>query len=250
MAAVFVLNVVMLTRLGLLSREVPVSTRLQGLLCVLQLAPLAVLHFDWRVAVLAAVLVLANAAGLALERRGRHLAGTLLGTRFLVFSSIAVTVAALAGGLRFAGWLVEAFPALTAAGTLWPAINLIAGAVLILTNEVNLAIRYGFYRLNLEPKLDDPGTPADGAAPATDARQYNAGRVIGILERYFILTLLLAGSDLSALAVILAAKGLARFQQLDRREFAEYVLIGTLASALSAVLVGMAVRYALTQSGS
>lgn len=245
MASVFLLNVVMLSRLGLLTREVPVSARMQGLLCVLQLLPLAALHLDWRVAVLGAVLVLANAAGFALERHGRHLAGT----RFLVFAVIALTAAAMSGDLRFAAWFTQAFQGLDPlpAGASWPAINLLAGAVLILTNEVNLAIRYGFYRLNLEPKLESPaGT--DGPAPATDQRQYNAGRVIGMLERYFILTVLLAGSDLSALAVILAAKGLARFQQLDRREFAEYVLIGTLASALSAVLVGLAARYALTQS--
>ena len=65
--------------------------------------------------------------------------------------------------------------------------------------------------------------------------------MIGILERYFILTALLSGADYAAIAVILAAKGFARFKQLDRREFAEYILIGTLASTLSAVVVALLV---------
>lgn len=88
----------------------------------------------------------------------------------------------------------------------------------------------------MEPKLEPLDPHASDTPGATDQTQYNAGRVIGILERYFVLILLLAGSDYGAIAVILAAKGFARFKQLDRREFAEYVLIGTLASTLSAVL--------------
>lgn len=125
----------------------------------------------------------------------------------------------------------------------------------MLTNEINLAIRFGFHRLNLEPKLDDPDSapaaPA-GKAAVTDERQYNAGRVIGILERYFVFVAMLAGADFAALAVVLAAKGFARFKQLDRREFAEYILIGTLASTLGAVVMAQLVGAlaGLPQSGS
>lgn len=42
-------------------------------------------------------------------------------------------------------------------------------------------------------------------------------------------------SPFFTLAFILAAKGLARMKQLEDRPFAEYMLIGTLISALSAI---------------
>ncbi|MFP4432374.1 MAG: hypothetical protein ACOCW6_05740 [Spirochaetota bacterium] len=41
-------------------------------------------------------------------------------------------------------------------------------------------------------------------------------------------------ADLSALGMVLVAKGIVRFQQLDDRDFAEYVLIGTLLSIFAA----------------
>ena len=48
-----------------------------------------------------------------------------------------------------------------------------------------------------------------------------------------------------AVGWIIAAKSLARFKQLEDREFAEYFLVGTLASFLLAVLVGQGVRILL-----
>jgi hypothetical protein len=42
-----------------------------------------------------------------------------------------------------------------------------------------------------------------------------------------------------ALGLIVAAKALARFRGLEDRDFAEYFLIGTLASLLHAVAVGV-----------
>jgi len=47
---------------------------------------------------------------------------------------------------------------------------------------------------------------------------------------------------------IIAAKSLARFKQLEDREFAEYFLVGTLASFLLAVLVGVGIRILLKQA--
>ncbi len=49
----------------------------------------------------------------------------------------------------------------------------------------------------------------------------------------------------AALAVVLAAKSIARFEELRDRPFAEYYLVGTLASLLVAVLTGLAVQLAL-----
>ena len=62
--------------------------------------------------------------------------------------------------------------------------------------------------------------------------------MIGYLERLLTLTFVLLG-QYEALALILAAKSIARFEGLKRREFAEYYLIGTLSSVLFAMLVGI-----------
>ena len=65
-----------------------------------------------------------------------------------------------------------------------------------------------------------------------------AGALIGILERVFTLTLVLVGQYM-ALALILTAKSIARFEDLKDRKFAEYYLIGTLSSMLFAVFIGI-----------
>lgn len=74
-----------------------------------------------------------------------------------------------------------------------------------------------------------------------DQREYNAGRVIGILERWLMYSVIVTSQNYNVIAIIIAAKGIARFRELDRREFAEYVLIGTLASTLLTIVVGEAV---------
>ncbi|MCB1318491.1 MAG: hypothetical protein KDK27_21140, partial [Leptospiraceae bacterium] len=48
-----------------------------------------------------------------------------------------------------------------------------------------------------------------------------------------------------AAGFIMAAKGFARFKELDDRNFAEYVLIGTLLSAGFAILIGIFVAFIL-----
>jgi hypothetical protein len=49
----------------------------------------------------------------------------------------------------------------------------------------------------------------------------------------------------SAIGFVLAAKAFARFKELEDREFAEYVLIGTLLSSSVAVAIGILVRFVL-----
>ena len=69
----------------------------------------------------------------------------------------------------------------------------------------------------------------------------SAGRLIGILERMFTLTLILL-DRWDAVALLLAAKSLARFKELDERQQAEYYLVGTLISLLGATATALAVR--------
>jgi hypothetical protein len=122
----------------------------------------------------------------------------------------------------------------------WVNINaIIMGAVLV-TTEINFFIRYVFSAFNLIPQIavSEPDQPR---AAVVDSKEYNAGRFIGILERILIFFFVLV-SQYTAIAFIVAAKGFTRFKDLDQREFAEYVLIGTLLSASSAVLAALLVK--------
>lgn len=87
---------------------------------------------------------------------------------------------------------------------------------------------------------DEPEPPAG----LDDSGLEGSGQLIGILERLLGLVLVLMG-EWAALAVVLAAKSIARFEELRDRPFAEYYLVGTLASLLVAVLTGLAVQLAL-----
>lgn len=67
-----------------------------------------------------------------------------------------------------------------------------------------------------------------------------AGAVIGHLERALLLTFMLMKSY-ELIGFVVMAKSIARFEELKDRTFAEYFLIGTLASTLFAVLVGVVI---------
>lgn len=69
-----------------------------------------------------------------------------------------------------------------------------------------------------------------------------AGRYIGMAERALMLTLVLADA-LTAVAFVITAKSLARFEKLTTdKAFGEYYLVGTLASTLLAIAVGLTIR--------
>jgi uncharacterized protein DUF3307 len=71
------------------------------------------------------------------------------------------------------------------------------------------------------------------------------GATIGVLERILVVVFVLAGTDV-AIGFVVAAKTLARFRQLDDREFAEYYLLGTLGSVAVAIVTALVARAALT----
>lgn len=68
-----------------------------------------------------------------------------------------------------------------------------------------------------------------------------AGKVIGAFERAIIVPMVFVGAY-EAIGLVLAAKSIARFDQLKDRKFAEYYLIGTLASLSFGILVGILTR--------
>lgn len=67
------------------------------------------------------------------------------------------------------------------------------------------------------------------------------GRLIGMLERTVLFILIVTG-NLGAIGFVVAAKALARYKELEQKEFAEYFLVGTLLSVLCSLAAGFAVR--------
>jgi hypothetical protein len=111
----------------------------------------------------------------------------------------------------------------------------------------------------IEPLAADPPGDAEDSAPAAGTTHAPApaakavtavpsgapariGATIGALERLLIVAFMLTGA-VAAVGFVIAAKTIARFKQLDDRGFAEYYLLGTLASvavAVASALVGQA----------
>lgn len=67
------------------------------------------------------------------------------------------------------------------------------------------------------------------------------GKYIGYMERLIVIILTLVGAY-EAIAFIIAAKSIARFKQLDDRNWAEYFLLGTLSSIFLALVIGLLVK--------
>ncbi len=88
------------------------------------------------------------------------------------------------------------------------------------------------------PPIVSDTRAADGPSVA------RIGATIGVLERLLIATLVLAGG-VAAVGLVIAAKTIARFRQLEDRLFAEYYLLGTLASVSLAVITSLVAQLAL-----
>ena len=104
---------------------------------------------------------------------------------------------------------------------------LVAGVAVFQLASANVLVRL---------VLDAVGVPA-----TTNEKRLKGGRLLGPMERLFILGLGLAG-ELTAAAIVVAAKGLLRFPELQRgdptegpSDVTEYFLIGSFASWLVAL---------------
>src|SRR5712691_5909168 len=134
-------------------------------------------------------------------------------------------------------WLARELVRSTRAGFFWGRVGVLAAAYWYACAGGAVLIRRV---LDLVPVGESPG--AGGIA--VPASELSRGVVIGVLERAITLTLVLFG-QFGALGLVIAAKALTRFRSLDDRDFAEYVLIGPLASLLFALLIGIAVRFVM-----
>jgi hypothetical protein len=99
-------------------------------------------------------------------------------------------------------------------------------------------VRLGPLVATAEPRTSEAAvsSPKD-PGPQSHASPARIGATIGILERLLIVFFVVTGAT-AAIGFVVAAKTLARFKQLDDRDFAEYYLLGTLASVSVALVTG------------
>lgn len=70
------------------------------------------------------------------------------------------------------------------------------------------------------------------------------GQLIGALKRAILYVLIVSG-NFASIGFVIAAKALARFKKLEDKDFAEYFLVGTMASVCVTLVLGLLVRLAL-----
>lgn len=230
MAILLFLNAWLLTRLWFTFRDRPLPTREWTCLALVQVVLIGVLTPGLPTLLLIPAVIASLALSESWVPKDRLNEGRLVG------GALVVAVALLSAHYTAPGsWLLPKHPP----AALQPALLGLLGFLLV-ANETNLAIRALLHRFQMEPTTSTHGEP-----DTVDDREYNAGRVIGMLERWLIYLVVVFAQNYNVIALILAAKGFARFRQLEEREFAEYVLIGTLASLLLTVIIGQGILHFL-----
>ena len=241
----FMVNVVLASRLVFLFRDSPLTTgELILLLSVLGIGLLAIQPgIAW-----AALLGLLVLNGLVFHTLEKHHPSTKL----LRLLSLAVQIILMSVffsswiGLSFNGGLAALLAGIGRYSLLVPLVervsrpgtSVVLMGGLLVSNEANILLRLLLADLRVGPDVR-AGNGRD--MTAADRREYNIGRVIGILERIIIYVAVLA-DQIAAIGLVLAVKGLARFKEMDHRPFAEYVLVGTLLSVLLAVFIALLVK--------
>ena len=249
----YLMNVLMLSRLGFTFNDARITKRQITALAVIQLLGLLIFKVTLSLFILIFLAAALNVLFIRWERKGekikqsRLLSLIVFALMFSVFSSPMIPIEFRTGLLNVLSKLgdyVILFKPVSFLG--WTLFNLNLMGLLLVLNESNILIRYFFERFRLEPqRLQNADSSKEGDRQTgdletdsrVDEREYNAGRIIGLLERVFIFVAVV-NNEFSTIGFILAAKAFARFKELENRSFAEYVLIGTLVSTLIAVLAG------------
>lgn len=138
--------------------------------------------------------------------------------------------------LSFGKWLGNNYPILThvPAEQWYTALIILAGYILNIKGG-NIIVRKVLERFSSSRQ---PHDFADNSRPDAIRKRWNTGAAIGVLERIFIVTLVLR-HDYAAIGLVLTGKSLVRFQEFKSQEFAEYYLVGTLTSMLLSLITGL-----------
>lgn len=173
------------------------------------------------------------ASSLALDPRSSH-RGAWRSTAFAGFG-LSVGLLALVGDAAPTLRLPDDWHATLAGQVGATTLVLVVGVGLFQLGTSNLLVRL---------LLDAIGVPA-----ANNEHDLKGGRLLGPMERLVILALAVSG-ELTAVAVVVAAKGLLRFPELQRSRTAEgptnvseYFLIGSFASWLLALAGWLLIRF-------
>lgn len=110
------------------------------------------------------------------------------------------------------------------------ALAVIAG-FLLCAKPANIIIKFVLLAFSIETPAEDPANAEGKSLP-------NAGKLIGITERFLALALILLG-QYEAVGLIIAAKSILRFRETQK---SEYVLVGTLLSFGIATLAGVLIK--------
>ena len=221
---------VMLSRLVYLPNDGPLPMRKSSVLALSQLLVLFFVY-PWQSAVwwTGAVLMIISLVAYQFENAARIRLGIRVFTLLLQLL-VPASMFWYLGPVEVRPWTLNI-----------PVLALLASlGILVLANEANYLIRLHFVWCHLEPKL--PGKADVNNAEEVDEEEYKAGRVIGMLERALIFLIIFFVNDFAAVGFILAAKGLIRIQQTKDRQFSEYMLIGTLASTIFAVIIALVLQ--------
>jgi hypothetical protein len=130
------------------------------------------------------------------------------------------------------------------------ALCLVAAIVIFNIRGATYVVRGILNKCGALPALDVPKETSVVPRPSlvvektVDAIEFNRGRWIGNLERLLLLAIVAEGSY-AALAFLMAAKGLIRSRDLENRDWAEYFLLGTLASTAVSLVGGLLIRCVL-----
>ena len=235
-----ILNLILIARLRLILRDEGISRRDMWIMGVIPLLALPFFSFSIEWMFLLTYLLVYPPLMLFMERSTQNLnrnRGLLLVLHFLVIGILSSPWAELQPN-GFSEMLITSAENVLVPGRditraeLVQVQTFLFGLLMVL-NEANIILRYLLQVMGLESL----GTKGE----EVDQQEYSTGRLIGLLERIFVFLFVLL-NQFTAIGFILAAKGVARFQDFKSRTFAEYVLIGTLLSALLAMAVAFVVK--------
>jgi hypothetical protein len=239
------IDVILLSRLPLLLTDEAITWKQGVIITVIQLLALTVFIPKYWLWGIAGALVLINVFSFFIESRAKE----IYTKRLLVTLAYLLILSFLQSPTLSAQFRPILKTAVTKAADhyllvamfqkAWSqnALLLLFGLLLSL-HEANLLIRYFIEKLQLRPKL----SASDRTDLPTDVGEYNRGRVIGAFERSLVFYLVYNG-QFATIGLIFTAKGLARFEELKNRDFAEYFLVGTLVSITLAGLLGLMIKW-------
>lgn len=237
-----IVNLVLLSRLRLITRDDGINRSDLWVMTLIPLLSLPFLAFSLSWVLLAVYLVASPMLMKLLEKQKERLnrnriimlLGHLLVIGLLCSPLFTLSVNEVSNGVI--SWVdTILFPDSSfSAKTVYLGQLVLFGFLMVL-NEANIVLRY---------LLKLMGLKSLGESKEVDQKEYNTGRVIGLLERIFVFLFVLL-NQYAAIGFILAAKGVARFKDFESRTFAEYVLIGTLLSALLAMGVAFLIKVAV-----